>query len=89
MDTSGMEMMEMDEFGDQLPSMGSFDDQNYYGLEEPEEDLIDCDVEMEKPAVEFYAAAGGCPAHLSVVNYDEFAQTVMSEVIIIFETFFI
>jgi len=86
MDTTGEEMVEMDEYGDQLPSMGGYDNEPYWGLEEEEEDLIDCDVEQEKAAVNFYAAAGGCPAHLSVMNYDEFVQTVASEVSIVMRT---
>ena len=59
MDTTGEEMVEMDEYGDQLPSMGGYDNEPYWGLEEEEEDLIDCDVEQEKAAVKFQCILRG------------------------------
>jgi len=85
MDTTGYDV-EMDELGG-LPTMGTEDYDKTSSpsraelyFEDEEEDLIDCSVAQYVPAVEFYADAGGCPQHLSIVNYNEFAQTVSSEV---------
>ena len=84
-DTSGGYDVEMDDLGG-LPTMGADDyeggsatrDAVYW--EDEEEDLIDCNVPQYVPAVELYADAGGCPQHLSIVNYDEFAGNVAEEV---------
>jgi hypothetical protein len=79
MDMGAMEV-EMDDFESGLPTMGSPEEPVSLEWDGEEEALVECDVEMDVAAVEFYAAANSCPAHLSIVNYNEFAENVQAEV---------
>ena len=82
MDDEGMEMNEF--VG--LPSMGDALDYNsdplmmYFEEEEEEAPLIDCDIPLENAAVDFYARAGAAPAHLPIVNYEEFTVNTAVQV---------
>jgi len=64
-----------------LPTMGDdFDDDMYFD-EDEEAPLIDCAVERDPIALANYARSGNAPEHLSIVNFNEFADNTARQML--------